>query len=129
MADVQLERLIGGGAFGQVYRGIWQGTAVAVKILPILSSAAGTTAVVNAADGGDSTPQVPEGVLKAFEDEVEMFARLRHPNICLFLGACLLPPTRAIVTELVPRGSLWDVLRTPGLFEVSAFTTTYYIYY
>jgi hypothetical protein len=41
-----------------------------------------------------------------------MLARLRHPNVCLFLGCCLQPPARyAIVTELVPRGSLWDVLR------------------
>jgi len=45
-----------------------------------------------------------------------MLARLRHPNVCLFLGCCLEPPTcYAIVTELVPRGSLWDVLREPRL--------------
>ena len=42
-----------------------------------------------------------------------MLASLRHPNICLFLGASLKPPKRAIITELVPRGSLWDVLRQP----------------
>ena len=27
-------------------------------------------------------------------------------------------PNRAIVTELVPRGSLWDALRTHQLFQV-----------
>jgi len=47
---------------------------------------------------------------------VSMLARLRHPNICLYMGACLDPPNRAIVTELVSRGSLWEVLRTPNLF-------------
>ena len=48
-----------------------------------------------------------------------MLARLRHPNVCLFLGCCLQPPScYAIVTELVPRGSLWDVLREPRLNPV-----------
>lgn len=134
MSDVHLDRLIGGGAFGQVYRGTWHGTTVAVKILTSLSvaavplQAAGASpdgrrdnrdgAVAGAVGGGGEPVGVPEAVLRAFEDEVDVFARLRHPNICLFLGACLAPPTRAIVTELVARGSLWEVLRTPGLFEV-----------
>lgn len=47
-----------------------------------------------------------------------MLASLRHPNICLYMAACIEPPNRAIVTELVSRGSLWEVLRTPNLFEV-----------
>ena len=34
------------------------------------------------------------------------------------MAACLDPPNRAIVTELVSRGSLWEVLRTPDLFQV-----------
>jgi serine/threonine protein kinase len=42
-----------------------------------------------------------------------MLSRLRHPNICLFMGASLRSPSYAIVTELVTRGSLWDVLREP----------------
>jgi len=59
---------------------------------------------------------LPAHVLSAFEDEVNMLASLRHPNICLYMGACLAPPSRAIVTELVARGSLWECLRTPNLF-------------
>ncbi|CAM9846383.1 unnamed protein product, partial [Discosporangium mesarthrocarpum] len=46
-----------------------------------------------------------------FLAEVEMLAGLRHPNICLFMGACITPPNRAIITEMVSRGSLWDALR------------------
>lgn len=38
---------------------------------------------------------------------------MRHPNICLYMGACLTPPTRAIITELAANGSLWDALRLP----------------
>jgi hypothetical protein len=109
MADIVMDKMIGGGAFGQVWRGSWEGTPVAVKVLPGLSA-------LLAGGNGDGKAS---SVLQAFEDEVQMFARLRHPNICLFLGACLNPPTRAIVTELVPRGSLWEALRTPGLFPVS----------
>lgn len=38
---------------------------------------------------------------------------MRHPNICLYMGACLTPPNRAIITELAANGSLWDALRLP----------------
>jgi len=103
LQDLSLKHVLGGGAFGQVWLGVWNGTPVAVKVL-------------NAACQQTS---LTKEVLKAFEDEVEMLERLRHPNICLFLCACLKPPNRAIVTELVSRGSLWDSLRTPGLFPVT----------
>ena len=46
-----------------------------------------------------------------FRAEVLMLAALRHPNVCLFMGACMVPPNRAIVTELLTRGSLWEALR------------------
>ena len=39
-----------------------------------------------------------------------MFSHLRHPNIVLFMGACTTAGHLAIVTELMPRGSLHDVL-------------------
>ena len=45
--------------------------------------------------------QLNEQGVSAFEDEVRMLARIRHPHICLFMGACMTPPSRAIVTELV----------------------------
>ena len=99
LGDLSLDHVLGGGAFGQVWYGKWHGTPVAVKIL----SAA-------------CQKSLPEKLHEAFHEEIKMLARLRHPNICLFMGACLDPPNRAIVTELVSRGSLWDVLRTPGLF-------------
>lgn len=38
---------------------------------------------------------------------------MRHPNICLYMGASLAPPNRAIITELAANGSLWDALRLP----------------
>lgn len=101
LKDLSLSKIIGGGAFGQVWEGSWMGTPVAVKVL-------------NAA----CQQGVPEHVMKGFEEEVNMLARLRHPNICMFLGSSFNPPNRAIVTELVSRGSLWSLLRTRGLFQV-----------
>jgi serine/threonine protein kinase len=38
---------------------------------------------------------------------------MRHPNICLYMGASLDPPNRAIITELAANGSVWDALRLP----------------
>lgn len=100
--DLVLTHVIGGGGFGQVWHAEWKGTPVAVKVLSNICQTA-----------------LPEQVVTAFEEEVAMLAQLRHPNICLFLGVCLEPPHRTIVTELVSRGSLWDVLRIPGIFQVS----------
>ena len=103
MEDVTLHTQIGGGAFGQVWLGTWKATPVAVKVL-------------------SPSCALPEQALRAFHDEVGMLEKLRHPNICLFIGAVLQLPTRAIVTELVARGSVWDSLRR-GLFPVDPAST------
>jgi serine/threonine protein kinase len=99
-SELELGKCIGGGAFGQVYKGSWRGTPVAIKVLPSACQ-----------------KDVPPQFLEAFEDETAMLARLRHPNVCLFMGASLAAPNRAIVMELVPRGSVWEVLRMPELFR------------
>lgn len=109
LKDLSLLDIVGGGGFGQVWRGAWGGTPVAVKLLSNLLLPAGSGTHHNAEQAA---------LLTAFEEEVSMLAQLRHPNICLFLGVCLEPPHRAIVTELVSRGSLWDCLRVKGLFQV-----------
>lgn len=56
---------------------------------------------------------MPKAVLEEFIAEINMVSGMRHPNICLFMGACLEPPNRAIVTELLTHGSLWDAIRSP----------------
>jgi hypothetical protein len=108
LKDLSLLGVIGGGGFGQVWKGTWGGTPVAVKMLNNL---------MLPTNGSAALPEQVQ-LLNAFEEEVTMLAQLRHPNICLFLGVCLEPPHRAIVTELVSRGSLWDCLRIPQLFQV-----------
>lgn len=64
-----------------------------------------------------------------FRGEVLMLAALRHPNVCLFMGACLTPPNRAIVTEILNRGSLWEALRNNRLPQVTTPCGISYSYY
>ncbi len=96
-SELKLVDVIGGGGFGQVWRARWKGTPVAVKVLT----------------GSAQAETVSKAVLEEFIAEINMVSGMRHPNICLFMGACLDPPNRAIVTELCEHGSLWDALRSP----------------
>lgn len=87
--DLALGERLGAGSFGEVVRGIWNGTDVAVKVIMETGSVA----------------------LDEFKTEVEVMAKLRHPNIVLFLGWSLLPREQlAIISEFIPRGSLFDLL-------------------
>ncbi|TYZ64297.1 hypothetical protein PybrP1_013130 [[Pythium] brassicae (nom. inval.)] len=90
-SELKVAELIGQGAFGTVHRASWRGTTVAVKILVC--------------------QYLTVDILEEFETEVHIMSILRHPNICLLMGACLDPPTRCLVIEYLPRGSLWNVLR------------------
>jgi hypothetical protein len=94
---LELIEVIGGGGFGQVWKAKWRGTPVAVKILT----------------GSAQSKHVPRAVLEEFAAEINLLKGMQHPNICLYMGACVVPPNRAIVTELAAHGSLWDALRLP----------------
>ncbi|GIL59368.1 hypothetical protein Vafri_14252 [Volvox africanus] len=85
-----LRRLAVGG-FGEVFLAKYEGTLVAVKRLLATDS--------------DTTQR--------FVDEVHMLARLRHPNLLLFMGYTLTPEP-SIVTEFMARGSLFHILRQAG---------------
>lgn len=95
--ELKLVDVIGGGGFGQVWKAFWRGTPVAVKVLT----------------GSAQSKAVPLSVLEEFAAEINLLKGMRHPNICLYMGACLEPPNRAIITELAANGSLWDALRLP----------------
>jgi serine/threonine protein kinase len=98
--DLQLGEVLGQGAFGRVYAARWRGTAVAVKtlIMPLCQS---------------SAAQQLESLADDFKAEVAVISALRHPNVLLFMGACTSDVHHlALVTELAPRGSLWDLIHT-----------------
>ncbi|KAK3239669.1 hypothetical protein CYMTET_50415 [Cymbomonas tetramitiformis] len=80
------ERLAVGG-FAEVFRGTWQGTTVAIKRLM----------------------ETDSRVIERLKTEVRVLARLRHPNLLLFMGYAHSPPT--IVSEFMRRGSLYNTVR------------------
>ncbi|XP_027181432.1 probable serine/threonine-protein kinase SIS8 [Coffea eugenioides] len=88
--DLQIGERIGIGSYGEVYRADWNGTEVAVKKF------------MNQDISGDALAQ--------FKCEVEIMLRLRHPNVVLFMGAVTRPPNLSILTEFLPRGSLFKLL-------------------
>jgi len=88
--ELDLGQLIGEGGFGKVYKGTWRGTDVAIKLLNVQS--------------------IQEDMIDEFRREVAVMSALRHPNTVLLMGACVTLPHLAIVTELMSRGSLWNVL-------------------
>ncbi len=55
-------------------------------------------------------PNISEELLSEFNNEVNMLAKYRHPNIVLMLGAITVPPQLCLVMELVKEGTLFDLL-------------------
>jgi len=93
-SEVKKSKLIGKGRFGKVYKGVWREKEVAVKVLI-------------------EKKELKASVIGEFVSEVSIMCDLRHPNVLLFIGACVDPPNLAIITEFMAHGSLWDVLHRP----------------
>ncbi|GAB2277557.1 Serine/threonine-protein kinase edr1 [Dionaea muscipula] len=91
--DLVIGERIGLGSYGEVYRADWNGIEVAVKkfLDQDFSGAA----------------------LAEFRREVRIMRRLRHPNVVLFVGAVTRPPNLSIVSEYLPRGSLYHIIHHP----------------
>ncbi|KAF7822917.1 serine/threonine-protein kinase EDR1-like isoform X1 [Senna tora] len=85
---------VGIGFFGEVFRGIWNGTDVAIKVF--LEQ--------------DLTTENMED----FCNEISILSQLRHPNVILFLGACTKPPRLSMVTEYMEMGSLYYLIHLSG---------------
>lgn len=91
--DLVIGDRIGLGSYGEVYHADWNGTEVAVKkfLDQDFSGAA----------------------LAEFKREVRIMRRLRHPNVVRFMGAITRPPHLSIITEFLPRGSLYRIIHRP----------------
>ncbi|GMJ08593.1 hypothetical protein like AT3G58640 [Hibiscus trionum] len=85
---------VGIGFFGEVFRGVWNGTDVAIKMF--LEQ--------------DLTAESMED----FCNEISILSSLRHPNVILFLGACTKPPQLSLVTEFMEMGSLYFLIHSSG---------------
>ncbi|CAN6229498.1 unnamed protein product [Urochloa humidicola] len=88
--ELELKERVGAGSFGTVYRADWHGSDVAVKVL--------------------TDQDVGEAQLKEFVREIAIMKRVRHPNVVLFMGAVTKCPHLSIVTEYLPRGSLFRLI-------------------
>ncbi|CAI5465269.1 unnamed protein product [Closterium sp. Yama58-4] len=95
-SELRLGIRVGVGSFGEVFRAVWRGTEVAVKMLW----------------EQDAKPEDTED----FYNEIALLSRLRHPNVILFMGACTVPPHLSMVTEYMHMGSLYRIIHTrePG---------------
>ncbi|KAF2317458.1 hypothetical protein GH714_022495 [Hevea brasiliensis] len=93
--EITLGERIGLGSYGEVYvetgMELWE---VAVKRF---------------LDQGISVESLEE-----FRSEVRIMKRLRHPNVVLFMGAVTRAPNLSIVTEFLPRGSLYRLIHRPN---------------
>ncbi|KFK26593.1 hypothetical protein AALP_AA8G268900 [Arabis alpina] len=89
--DLTIGEQIGQGSCGTVYHGLWFGSDVAVKVF--------------------SKQEYSEEIITSFRQEVSLMKRLRHPNVLLFMGAVTSPQRLCIVTEFLPRGSLFRLLQ------------------
>ncbi|KAM5568745.1 serine/threonine-protein kinase STY46-like [Rosa sericea] len=96
--DMIIGRQIGQGSCGTVYHGQWDGSDVAVKVFSKL--------------------EYSDDLLLSFKQEVSLMKRFRHPNVLLFMGAVTSPERLCIVTEFLPRGSLYQILqRNPSKLD------------
>uniref|UniRef100_A0AAY4DJL2 receptor protein-tyrosine kinase n=1 Tax=Denticeps clupeoides TaxID=299321 RepID=A0AAY4DJL2_9TELE len=94
LKETELKRvkILGSGAFGTVYKGIWVPEGETVKI-PVAIK------ILNETTG----PKVNVELM----DEALIMASMEHPHLVRLLGVCL-SPTIQLVTQLMPHGCLLD---------------------
>ncbi len=88
---------IGKGAFAVVYEGKYAGTHVAVKEIFCQPNTA------------------KEKWMEAFAKECNTMLQFRHPNVMLFIGACVADEKLYMVTELLAHGSVYDIYKHRSL--------------
>ncbi|XP_038222627.1 mitogen-activated protein kinase kinase kinase 7-like [Zerene cesonia] len=85
-SEIQELQVVGKGAFGVVWKGLWRNTFVAVKHIN------------------------SEAEKREFAIEVRQLSRVSHPNIVRLYGACTTGAHVCLVMEYAEGGSLYNVL-------------------
>ena len=87
-----LGKKIGQGGFSEIFESHWMGIPIAVKVI--------------------FDPNINEALLEEFNNEIEKLFILRHPYIIQLYGITDNEKNQklAVITELAPRGSLFDYL-------------------
>ncbi|XP_038634544.1 receptor tyrosine-protein kinase erbB-2 isoform X1 [Scyliorhinus canicula] len=93
--EMKKVKILGSGAFGTVYKGVWMPEDEDVKI-PV--------AIKVLREG--TSPKANKEIL----DEAYIMAGVSSPYVCRLLGICL-TSTVQLVTQLMPYGSLLDYIR------------------
>jgi len=99
--EIQILELVGRGSFGDVYKGVWNGTVVAVKKLPFFFS--------------ELKKEDSAAFLDNFFKEAAMMKSLHHPNILQLFSLYLEPPDVCLVMEYMSRGSLHKILHDSSI--------------
>ena len=87
--SIQMKRILGQGAFGEIWLATYRGNEVAVKCTKTTTKR------------------------KVFVEEAHTMYQLNHPRLVRFLGICCEPISKPIllILEYMPNGALDDYLR------------------
>lgn len=88
--DLMLHTKLAITAGGETWRGRWQNNDIVAKILAIRECNA--------------------RVSRDFNEEFPKLRIFSHPNILPVIGACNAPPRLIVISQYMPRGSLYDLL-------------------
>ncbi|ESN94756.1 hypothetical protein HELRODRAFT_115085 [Helobdella robusta] len=88
--QLNIQSRISANKAAELWRGTWQDSEIAIKILNIR--------------------QCTARMFRDFKDECSKLRIFNHPNVLPLLGACNQPPNLVLVSQYMPLGSLFDVL-------------------
>ncbi|GMH40072.1 hypothetical protein BSKO_07976 [Bryopsis sp. KO-2023] len=94
VSNLQITSRIAAGSFGNLYKGLYYGQEVAIKVIK---------------DVQENIKQFQE-----FMQEVAIMRKVRHKNVVQFIGACTARPNLCILFEYMAGGSVHDHLRKVG---------------
>jgi len=98
-SDLKFGPKIGVGGYGEVSLGRWQHTDVAIKRIFQKSA---------------------EQEVDNFLREIKLMSKLSHPNILLFIGACITSTDVYIITEYMPKGSVYSILHSNNIVKTNS---------